>query len=85
MVENCNFDIQNVYGCYHFVKLLHTEEHKNYIIQHHKLSVPLSLCLYQIAFANNTDYEIAKDKQNSFMHSFLEGNQSNFLGGLLAF
>ena len=53
-----------------------------------KSSVPVSLRLYQITFAKDTDYKIAKDKQNlrttNFCnHIFLGENQSNILDGLL--
>ena len=56
------------------------------------LSVPVSLHLKQITFANDTDshVKIAKGKQNSwntkiFTHLFMEENQSNILDGSLMF
>ena len=79
------------WSCYrwrHVVELFCIAEYNNCVIHHHTIS-SVSVRLYQITFANDTDFEIAEHDQNSrtttfFTHVFSEENQNNILDGLLA-
>ena len=69
------------------MELSSIEEHKNALFNITS-SVPVSLRVYNITFANDTDSKTAEDKQNSritifFMHIVLEENKNNTLDGLL--